>query len=178
MLTIQHQEEALSAAWITAIASQAGQNTSFRSFDYGVDGTFHQVGQFAARRRETGISLDYQAKASINCRRLQNQTHLSYSLEGKTYNDSLARNYVNAGGRCQGPLLLLLLCLPEDRSQWASLSPSELILRESCYYDFVRQGQPTTQDKITIRIPLNQRFTPDRLLHFLDQIEQELPPWL
>jgi hypothetical protein len=67
MITIQHTKEALSRAYILAVAGKAGHNLVLeRTFDYSVDGSFRQVEHSGSRRRETGFALDFQAKASVS----------------------------------------------------------------------------------------------------------------
>ncbi len=39
MLTLQHQEEALSWAYVQAVAAQAGVSLMQPNYDYGIDGT-------------------------------------------------------------------------------------------------------------------------------------------
>ncbi|MBD1859679.1 MULTISPECIES: hypothetical protein [Leptolyngbya] len=43
MLTDQHIAEAISRAYIRAIAGRAGLNLAIREYDYGVDGSFDEV---------------------------------------------------------------------------------------------------------------------------------------
>lgn len=50
MLTDQHIAEALSRAYVRAIAGRAGLNLAIREYDYGVDGSFDEV--FANLNRE------------------------------------------------------------------------------------------------------------------------------
>jgi hypothetical protein len=43
VLTDQHIAEALSRAYVRAIAGRAGLNLAIREYDYGVDGSFDEV---------------------------------------------------------------------------------------------------------------------------------------
>ena len=111
MITEQHQEEALSAAYISACAAKAGCNMAFSQHDYGVDGTLHPVQIHDRRRQQMGFPIDFQAKASIDWE-LKGE-HIVYDLEIKTYNDLIRRR--DDGGT---PFILILLCLPKDRMRW------------------------------------------------------------
>jgi hypothetical protein len=42
-MTDQHKEEALSRAFVHAIAARAGAIVSIWDFDYGIDGSFHEI---------------------------------------------------------------------------------------------------------------------------------------
>jgi len=76
-----HTEEDLCLACVQAIAAKARVNLSVkdRSHDYTIDGTFHQISYFNGHYHETGFSLDFQLKASINC--IIDDTHLRYDLD-------------------------------------------------------------------------------------------------
>ena len=65
MLTDQHISEALSRAYVRAISGRAGLNLAIREYDYGVDGSFDEVVVRQSRRVESGFSLSFQLKASI-----------------------------------------------------------------------------------------------------------------
>ncbi len=57
VLTDQHIAEALSRAYVRAIAGRAGLNLAIREYDYGVDGSFDEVVMRQNRRVESGFSL-------------------------------------------------------------------------------------------------------------------------
>lgn len=103
--------EGLSRACVQAIAARAGLNLSIREFDYGIDGTFHEVALLPGRRVETGRCLNFQLKASTRWQLIETEEKIAYDLEAKTYNDLVERQ--------QGvlPCLLILLILPRDRTQ-------------------------------------------------------------
>ena len=63
MLTENHIKEGLSRAYILAVAHRAGFNCSLREFDYGIDGTFHDIKIVNGRHVESGYRIDFQAKA-------------------------------------------------------------------------------------------------------------------
>src|SRR5262245_30405742 len=133
MITVQHAKELLCRSYLIAVASRAQQNVSFeRELDYCVDGSFKQVEQRGKRRHETGIALDFQAKASIDWSIDGND--IVYDLEKKTYNDLVTRS----AEKRATPFFLILFCLPKDEAHWATFSQEELIIKKCAYF-----GRPT-----------------------------------
>lgn len=178
MITENHQKEALSQAYATAIAGGAGLNFSFdRSFDYGVDGTFQDVtvvsrpngdGEITQRRVESGYKLDFQLKATKNWR--IDGSNISYPLEAKTYNDLVERNKVDAGSMYALPKVLLLLCLPEKPRDWMSVDHTCMTLRDCCYWYKIPGTELTTNtSRVTIKIPRVNIFNPDKLRELMDK---------
>ena len=109
MLTEQHIEEGLSRACVQAIAAMAGLNLSIREYDYGVDGTFHEVANVNGRRIESGFCLHFQLKASTQWQ--QDESVIIYDLEAKTYNDLVGMQATSGAIPC----VLILLALPKER---------------------------------------------------------------
>lgn len=89
VLTDQHIAEALSRAYVRAIAGRAGLNLAIREYDYGVDGSFDEVVIRQNCRVESGFSLSFQLKASIQWQ--LDDTQVVYDLDAKTYNDLIQR---------------------------------------------------------------------------------------
>lgn len=170
MVTLNHRKEALSAAYIQAVAAKAGVSISVRALDYGVDGDFNAVSLIEGRLQELGFSIRYQAKASKKWQIDQTDGLIKYRLEGKTYNTMIRRNRSDSNSE---PLLLLLLCLPELEEEWVSISDTELLLRRCCYYHYVRGEEPISSDlKKQIGIPAQQVFTPEVLTDLLERKKQ------
>ncbi len=136
-----------------AVAARAGVNLGTAFFDYGVDGTFRRIIKRRQRLFESGFALDYQLKASA---RWQAETaHIVYDLAAKTYNDLVLRNAGEAA-----PLLLLLLCLPQEPAQWLECNERQLLLRGGCYWSFVTGNVTKNVRTVRLRIPRQQLFTP------------------
>ena len=129
--TIQHTQETLCLAHIYAVAGMAGVNHGLsRVHDYGVDGQFDGVIVREARRAESGHSLAFQAKSTVNWE-IKNG-FVVYDLETKTYNDLVSRSVAAI------TMLLILLCLPKDRLVWHEATPNGTMLRNCCYWHLLR----------------------------------------
>ena len=124
-ITEQHTEESLCFAHIYALAGVAGVNYSVKkTYDYGVDGQFSAVVSRGSRKPDTGFPLDFQAKATVNWERAADS--IVYDLEAKTYNDFAHRT------EAESTMILILLCLPRDRSGWHEATSDATVLRHCC----------------------------------------------
>lgn len=165
MLTDQHIAEAISRAYIRAIAGRAGLNLAIREYDYGVDGSFDEVVVRQNRRVESGFSLSFQLKASTLWQ--LDAAHLVYDLEVKTYNDLILRRSI----RTATPCILILLALPADPEQWLICEESELRLRGTCYWEYPSGSPSENRSSVRVRIPRSQRLTPESLLPLIENVK-------
>ncbi|MBW4621926.1 MAG: DUF4365 domain-containing protein [Cyanosarcina radialis HA8281-LM2] len=165
MLTDQHIAEALSRAYIRAIAGRAGLNLAIREYDYGVDGSFDEVIVYQNRRVESGFSLSFQLKAPTQWQ--LNSTHVIYDLEAKTYNDLILRR----SRRTAIPCILILLALPPDPAQWLVCEESELRLKGTCYWEYLSGSLSANRQSVRIRITRQQRLTPESLLTLMENVK-------
>lgn len=167
MITIQHQEEALSVAYFISVVTQAGCNYSFRGspgFDYKIDASIHQVTKIGNQYEEIGIPIDVQLKATKNWR--ENATHIIYDMEVDAYNSFIRRK-----SRIASPLILALLCLPTDITTWIDHSDSQLILRKCSYWHSIAGNISTNSRTKTIHIPKTQVFSPSSVLQLTQMAE-------
>jgi hypothetical protein len=165
VLTDQHIAEALSRAYVRAIAGRAGLNLAIREYDYGVDGSFDEVVVRQNRRVESGFSLSFQLKASTQWQLEAN--HIIYDLEAKTYNDLILRRSI----RMAVPCILILLALPADAEQWLICEESELRLKGACYWAYLSGNLSENRQSVRIRISQNQRLTPESLLTLIENVK-------
>lgn len=167
MITVPHAKELLCRSYITAVASKAQQNVRIGSeHDYGVDGCFKKVELRGKRRHETGIALDFQAKASVDW--TIDKDHVVYDLEKKAYNDLVGR----AGQTRCVPFFLILFCLPRDEVTWSTFDAEQLVIKKCAYFAQPR-GMVASDEKGTkrIKIPINDVLTPEALVTLLEGIK-------
>jgi Domain of unknown function (DUF4365) len=165
VLTDQHIAEALSRAYVRAIAGRAGLNLAIREYDYGVDGSFDEVVVRGNRRVESGFSLSFQLKSSTQWQ--LDATDAIYDLEAKTYNDLILRRSMRAATPC----ILILLALPPDATQWLICEESELRLQGACYWEYLSGSLSENRQSVRIRIPRSQRLTPESLLTLIENVK-------
>jgi Domain of unknown function (DUF4365) len=166
VLTDQHIAEALSRAYVRAIAGRAGLNLAIREYDYGVDGSFDEVVVRQNRRVESGFSLSFQLKASTQWQ-INDDRQVVYDLEVKTYNDLILRRSMRAATPC----VLILLALPADSEQWLICEETELRLQGTCYWEYLSGSLSENRQSVRIRIPRSQRLTPESLLTLIENVK-------
>ena len=144
MLIQSHRQEALSRAYIHAIAGRCGMSCGSPEFDYGIDMTVleieHQDGQYT----ETGFRIDIQVKSCTTS--LVTESSILYDLDVRTY--ALLR-----GSPALFPKILVLLVLPENEEDWTIQDEDGLTLRRCAYWISLR-GMPKTSNVKTIRVTI------------------------
>ncbi len=160
-ITVQHTQENLCRAHIQAIAAMAGVNLGMsREQDYGIDGHFDPVVIEDGRRVESGFPLCFQAKATINWER--RDECVIYDLEAKSFNDMAKRSpYATT-------MILVLLCLPREQSDWHSVTMSSTALNHCCYWHVIHDVPTNNTTTKRIQIPEDQLLTPTSLLQLLE----------
>lgn len=149
--------EEISKTYLETIANGKGYFNSVAR-DYGTDMTIRRAQYCSVKKRylTLGKSVDLQIKA-VSEKYVQGlndprATEIKYALESKNYNDLITRS--NEGGVCM-PLYLCLVILPNDKINWYSLNPNELIIRKCAFWYQVPEGAVETKNttSITISIP-------------------------
>jgi hypothetical protein len=145
MLPQNQRQEALSRAYVRAVAAKAGVICVETVQDLGIDLFLRAVERHGSSYRDTGPQIDVQLKSTT--RADVREAEIAYDLEVRAY--ELLR--MNVPG-C--PRLLVVLVLPDDVAQWLSQSPDELILRRCAYWLSLRGAGPTpNQTTIRLAIP-------------------------
>jgi hypothetical protein len=150
LLTETDREEALSRAYVAAIAAGAGYVMAEQNFDR--DGVDVQIRAGGLMRP----SLDIQLKATINLGELTDDNKFRYALK--------RRNYDLLREQTMVPRILVVLSLPIDRAAWLNVTADELILRR-CAFWVSLATYPETQNKesVTISIQKHDQFDVDAL---------------
>jgi hypothetical protein len=161
-ITEQHTQECLSIAHIQAIAGAAGYIAECQPpLDYGVDGHFHSVRRRGNRLVAEGFPLDFQLKATINWQR--EGDYIVYDLDATAFNDIVTRS------PAETTLILILLCLPEDRDKWLRIDNGVSELRNCCYWHIPDGPETTNTSKRRVRIPADQVLTPATLEELMEE---------
>ncbi len=163
-----HRQEAVSRAYIHAIAARCGLGCSFRDFDYGIDLTVHAIRRKGHRRVESGFNLDVQAKSTTAA--IITPSHLLYDMEVKAYDD-LRDPEVGC------PRVLVLLLLPEDESAWVEQTEDCLMLRKCAYWaSLVGAGPTANAATIRVTIPRANIFSVAALNQLMDKARKRERP--
>lgn len=168
MMTRAHRQEALSKAYVRAVAALAGVLCSEPEPDYGIDLSLRSVEVQKRRHSDTSVQLDLQLRSTT--RSTVTQSGVAYDLDRDTY-DHLR----NPEAYC--PRVLVVLVLPANEEEWLSQSPSELMIRH-CAYWLSLKGYPATRAKKSIRvtIPLDNVFSPEAIRTILERVKERKEP--
>lgn len=140
LLTRADQKEALSRVSAKALAARAGYSTSAPEPDR--DSVDLRVQGGGPRRP----AIDLQLKAT---------TTLAEPKGGFLRFRLPIKNYRDLSEETQTPRLLVVLELPNDESQWMTVTDEDLVLRRRAYWLSLQSGhrQVANQETITVRIP-------------------------
>jgi hypothetical protein len=167
LLTKNHRQEALARAYIQAIASRAGMNSSLRSFDYGIDVTLHDIWRRGRRYHESGYKIDIQAKSTIAA--TLTVTAVQYDLEIKNYDDL---RLAPAGS----PRLLVVLVLPDKEAEWTTQTEEQLVIHRAAYWlSLVGRGPVSNSRMFRVVMPRENLFTVDALRGLIQRLRKGEP---
>ncbi len=157
--------QALSGAYIRAIAANAGANIYKSEEDFGVDMSFCKIVHRHGRYTDAfSVAVPFQIKAS-KVWELRGDTVI-YDLEVKNYND-LVNSRIG---------VLVLMCLPPTSDEWLRQDEECLCLHKCCYYWRPSDRAETLNtEKKRIYIPRSQIFTVDVLTMLMDEAQEGRP---
>ncbi|WP_082671777.1 DUF4365 domain-containing protein [Bittarella massiliensis (ex Durand et al. 2017)] len=162
-ITIQHQKEALSQAYVRAVIAKAGFNFGKSEFDYGIDGTIKDVINRGGRYCESCFGINFQLKSSCNVSFQDGK--VVYDLESKNYNDLISESSML-------PNILILLVFPENSDEWLDVSADQLVLKKCAWWCSL-EGQEPTINRATkrISIPDCQIFSSAALVDLMEKVK-------
>jgi len=164
-----HQIDRIGTLYMDALAVMAGATLSSRSLDYGIDGSLNKIvenqpGIF----QENGFPIDFQLKTTGNY--IERNGYLHFSLKVRNYNLIVERK-LNAA-----PYYLFLVVLYGPQQQWMSITPDQLTLNASAFF-WKETGPPSKNSQnVTIKIPLANQLTPDKMKDILLEAENRFLP--
>ena len=156
MIPIQHTEEVLSVSYVKAVVSQFGYTYECLDQDYGTDGCIRRIKKVKDSFIDLGTKFDCQLKATMDWE-IKNGKVI-YDMKSEAYNRLVIRN-----NEADIPCLLILLCLPKDKSLWMSVDTSSMQIRNCCYYSYLKGDQTTNTSQKRIMIPERNIFNIDNL---------------
>jgi hypothetical protein len=159
-LSLNDQMEALSRAFVAAIAAKAGYAMSIPDFDR--DSIDLMVFAKGAMRPQIGIQL----KATT-----------AFPLDVTTINFPLSiKNYDDLRVPTQTPRILVVLALPSDYAQWLDNQEHHLLMRRCVYWKSLR-GSPETRNtaSVSISIDIKERFDVPTLISLMQKSREGTP---
>jgi hypothetical protein len=163
MMTREDRQEALSLAYVHAVAAACGMTHSVPSKDYGIDLVLNDIREERHRFTESGWSLAIQLKSTASV--VEMRAGISYDLPVRAYDALRATFPVRR--------ILVLSVLPDDERQWVRYTHSRMELRQRAFWISLR-GRPAVRNRSSLRltIPKRQRFTSDGLRAIMASIER------
>ena len=168
MLTENKIKEEISLAYVVAVAAAKSFSTEFTRVDNdSVDATICCNGYMVGESTMYSPSIKLQLKATSHVHIVEDSIH--FSLPRKNYNDLRAKSAT--------PRLLVVLWLPELKDEWVTHSSDELILKKCAYYlNLFGFPESENEKSVTVKIPLDNVFSPDILYDLmLKTSKEELP---
>ena len=155
LLNTPYRMEALSRAYVRAVAARAGYVTTDHDFDRdGIDLGIKAGGEMRP-------ALDIQLKATGNMGNLQGE-FFHFPLK--------VGNYDKLRIDTQTPRILVVLDLPKDESEWMTITPDCLVMRRRAYWLNLRGCDETpNQSTIAVQIPRDKLFHVDSLHCLMQQ---------
>ena len=155
LLSVADQEEALSRAYVRAIAARAGYSTAY--YDYDRTGVDLRIQAGGAMRP----AIELQLKATVNLTGPKDG-HYHFPLQRKNYDELIVAT--------QTPRILLVMDLPQDSGEWLTTTVDHLILRKCAYWLNLRPYPETTNtSSVTVKIPETNLFDVERLRYLMEQ---------
>jgi len=137
ILSSNDRQEALSRAYIQAVAGAAGYSIAIPDFDRdSVDLTIASSGVMRPR-------LDAQLKATTNIGRVGSAIHFPLSI----------KNYDDLRIVTQTPRILIVLEMPKDEKDWVTITVEQLILRKAAYWVSIL-GMPDVDNDVSVTVPI------------------------
>lgn len=158
LLSENDRKEQLSQAYVAAISARCGFTISIPSLDR--DSIDLQVSSGTSRR----ASVQFQLKATSSPTWDDNE--LKFQLIAKNYNDLVARRQV--------PLLLAVMVLPDDPTDWLLIEPDHLILKRSVWWHSLIGLPAIEQGSKQVRIPRANLLTTETLTDLISKSEENL----
>ena len=150
-----HVQEALSCAYVRAVAARAGYDVAPSGVD--IDSVDLKIQAGGSMRP----AIDLQLKATVNLGEPRDGC-VSFPLPLKNYNDLRIDT--------QTPRLLVVLDLPKDDQRWMEVTGEELVLMRRAYWMSLKGAEETANiSTVSVRIPATNLFNLESLRQLMDR---------
>ncbi|MCY3932746.1 MAG: DUF4365 domain-containing protein [Acidobacteria bacterium] len=143
ILSDHNRKAAMSHAYVSALAAEAGL-----SLQPGPDPDIDSVDATIRSGSPERDVIDLQLKATAAPEVKSDGLH--FRLKQKNYNDMVMPRAV--------PLLLVVLELPSNESEWMDCTPERLIIKKCGWWLSLAGREPVDSDSRTVVIPRSQRI--------------------
>lgn len=169
MLWPNDVKEELSLAYVHAVASRAG---------FAVE---------TIRKDRDSVDLKIMARGRLHAAATLESPELSVQLKATQrdlppgedpYFDLPVHNYADLSKRTMVPRILVVLFMPNDETQWVTVTDEALTMRRSAFWMSLLGASPSPNATThRVRLPQNQAFEPVILRDLLTRVacEEDLP---
>lgn len=166
-MTENEQKQQLSVAFVHAIAACAGYTCQVQTVDDdSVDVSIGARGRIDDRAIICSPRIDVQLKATSSPR--LGGDRLTFSLKRKNYDDLRAKTLV--------PRLLVVLALPEVRSEWIETSEECMISRRCAYWASLSGMEETNNThSVSVYLARDQRWDVEQLRRIMGRVSRQEP---
>jgi len=155
LMAVTDREEALSRAYVAAVAAGASYITSVMDFDR--DGVDLQIRAGGTMRP----SLDIQIKATINLGEPKGGV-FRFPLKRRNYDLLMAETMI--------PRILVVMDLPKNEADWLKVTADGLTLRRCAYWASLGGlGETANKESVTVLLRRNNRFDVESLKALMEQ---------
>ncbi len=163
-------ESELSYAYVHAVAAHAGmecESSGRHSDNHGVDAKLNAWLPDAAPGELCEVPISLQLKATV-ATPVDKGSHWSYFLRGIDRYDALRDERVTAS-----PRILVVLFLPQDKTQWLDHSEERLSLMKCAWWVSLKGAPPvSTGSGTTVYLPKSNPFNPEGLTALAREISR------
>lgn len=166
-LTLNHQKEQLSVAYIRAVAAAAGFScTKPEVDDDSVDVLIACSGSYGDDVVLRSPRIELQAKATAEPHPLTDHEEcLKYPLSVKNYDDLRGATLV--------PRILVVMIVPQNVEDWIEQDDERLLVRYSAYWvSLYNEPETTNGTTITVGLPKKQLFNVENLRIMMDTVSR------
>lgn len=157
LLTLNDRKEQLSLAYVASIAAAGGFTFSIPNLDR--DSIDILVSSGTSRR----ASVQFQLKATSVPD--WDGDDLKFQLKSKNYNDLVVRRQV--------PLLLAVMVLPDDPTEWLTATTEQLVMKRCLWWHSLIGRAPTDQGSFQVRLPRANLLTTAALTTLISRSEED-----
>lgn len=156
-MDLNQVKENYSKAYIRSIAAVAGcvvemPENDRDSIDLKIRGYPSSQGKLKT------VTIDVQLKCTWNY--TQHDDSIGFRLKIKDYNDLRRQSHF--------PFILVVVLVPKNKNEWIEQSEENLLMRYCGYWASLENMPAESSDKIIIRIPRVNVFTPNAIQEIID----------
>ncbi|MDO4804496.1 MAG: DUF4365 domain-containing protein [Lachnospiraceae bacterium] len=161
-------KEDLSIAYMSAICAAAGIAFDLQRHDDDSTDAIIKKLIVLSEARKCEVSLRVQLKATSSPSQYKEDNEkLTYVLKTKNYNDLRTASTT--------PIILAVLILPEDESDWLKWTKEELMIKGRMFWrNFQSSSETENKNTISVMIPKENYLNPDTLLKLLQKMAEEV----